>query len=170
MFSHLLKRVIPFTLTFILGATIGGFFKMFRTGETRSVGVFTSYRAYEYNYGMGRGCDHHRNLVAESKPLVILFKPDARWPRGLLRSEEGVSPVRVRVTFGADGKVQQVEPGSSCVIAAQQDWSATSKEPGKTAVWAAVERAARQIQFEPETINSIPVSVTKDVEIRFIGD
>src|SRR5947208_16733012 len=124
MFSHLLKRVIPFTLTFILGATLGGFFKLFRSGETRSVGMFTNYRAYEYNYGMGHGCDHRRTLIAESKPLVILFKPDARWPRDLLRSEEGVSPVRVRVTFGADGKVQQVEPGNNCVIAAQQDWSA----------------------------------------------
>ena len=34
-------------------------------------------------------------------------------------------------------------------------------------MWAAVERAARQIQFEPETINGMPVSVTKEIEIHF---
>jgi hypothetical protein len=37
-------------------------------------------------------------------------------------------------------------------------------------LWEVVEKAARQIQFEPETINSIPVTVTKDVEIHFIRD
>jgi hypothetical protein len=29
-------------------------------------------------------------------------------------------------------------------------------------------RAARQIQFEPETVNSVPVTVTREVEIRFM--
>src|SRR2546423_8789149 len=161
MFSHLLKRVIPFTLTFILGATLGGFFKLFRSGETRSVGVFTSRRAYEYNYGMGHGCDHKRNLVAESKPLVILFKPDARWPRGLEAEKSAFDPVRVAVTFGADGKVIAATPEGSCFSD-----SAVSRVKS---IRDAAERAALMIQFEPETINGIPVSVTKDVEIHFIG-
>jgi hypothetical protein len=34
----------------------------------------------------------------------------------------------------------------------------------------AAEKAAQQIQFEPEMINSVPVSVTKEVEIHFITD
>src|SRR2546421_573149 len=170
MFSHLLKRVIPFTLTFILGATIGGFSKLFRSGETRSVGVLTSYRAYEYNYGMGHGCDHRRNLVAESKPLVILFKPDALVPRGV-KLEQWQRNTLVSVTFGADGKVQKVEPAGGGEFAGLPGgWLAEEQLGNVTPVWNAVERAAQQIQFKPETINGIPVSVTKDIEIRFIDN
>lgn len=154
MFSCLLKRAIPFTLTFILGATIGGFFKMFRSNESKSVGMFMPYRTYEYNYG--RGCDHRRKLLAESKSVIILFKPDAKWPRGLpaTTGNDESAPALVRVNFGADGKVHEVK-----VVGEMRD-----------AVRDAIENAARRIQFEPETINSIPVSITKDVEIRFMSN
>jgi hypothetical protein len=159
MFSSLLKRAIPFTLTFIIGAGVGGFFKLFRSGETRSVGVFTSRRAYEYGYGYGHGCDHRRSLVAESKPLVILFKPDARWPRELReKTQGGEGLVLASVTFGADGKVQDVNP------------SGPVPNEIVPSIWRAAERAARQIQFEPETVNGVPVTVTKEVIIHFMAE
>jgi len=172
MLTCLLKRVLPFTLTFVVGATLGWLFNFHGTGgRLFEATARLERREAPFAYGYGHSCRmYRRELVAETKPLLIFFKPDARWPRGLTQSEEGVSPVRVIVTFGADGKVQQVEPGDNCLITARQDWGFTSKDVKETSVWAAVERAARQIQFEPETINGIPVSVTKDIEIHFMAD
>ena len=157
MVSCFLKRAIPFALTFVVGATLGGFFKLFSSGTETRRGVLTSrYRTFEYNYG--HGCPQRRNLVAESKPLDIHFKPDARWPlearwpRGVSVAKEGIG-VRVRVTFGADGRVQQVEQHNALPRTAQES----------------VEQAARQIIFIPEIMNGEFISVTKDIEIRFIA-
>ena len=178
MFSLLLKKALPFTLTLVVGFALGGLFRpsppaatiwTWADNVTPALG-----REGPFGHPHGRGHDHcrmrPRNLVAVTKPLVILFKPDARWPRGAQLSEEGARTARVLVTFGADGKVQQVEPGNNCLIAAGQDLTVTSKDSNRKAVWDAVERAARQIQFEPELINSLPVSVTKEIEIRFMLD
>jgi hypothetical protein len=159
MYTCLLKRILPFTLTFILGATLGGFVKLFGRGEP---GMKRSF-VFSREYSSGHGCDYRRRkLLAESKPLVILFKPDARWPRGLETGKEGVRPMWVSVTFGADGKVHEVETDMDSPLA--------SSGIEGDAVRSAIERAARQIQFVPETINGIPVSVTKEVEIRFLSD
>ena len=153
MFSCLLKRVLPFTLTFMLGATLGWLFNSQGTGER--FGELTARlerREAPFGYGYGHSCRMRaRILVAETKPLVILFKPDARWPRV---SEGYNNSVWVRVTFGADGKVQDVKQLQTLMPDAMQQ---------------AVERAARQIQFEPETVNGMPISVTKDVEIHFMN-
>jgi hypothetical protein len=173
MLTYLLKSALPFTLTFILGAALGGFlFNPFGARTRMSRAVRTELRSY--SYGEGRGCKHRRfrqrELVAESKPLVILFKPDARWPRGLNSDNESAL---VSVTFGADGKVQQVGLPGELTSTGVKDRLAVHRSIRITdliPVWEAVEKAARQIQFEPETINGLPVSVTKDVEIRFMRD
>jgi hypothetical protein len=169
MFSCLLKRVLPFALTLTVGATLGWLFNF--QGAGRQFTVLEQQHTPLGGYGYGRSCRmYRRNLVAETKPLVILFKPDARLPRRPVPSEEDISSVHVLVTFGADGKVQQVEPYNDTLVRVRQDLGFTSKDFKETPVWVAVERAARQIQFEPETINGIPVSVTKDVEIHFMAD
>jgi hypothetical protein len=163
MYSLLLKKAIPFALTFVIGSFVGGLFKSFVPGAQR----VERPRAYYY-YGPGEsrsGCKHSRGryLVAESKPLTILFKPDARWPRGA-DVGKGLSTEWVRVTFGADGNVQQVEPSFN-------PW--LSKEPtgaAYAAIWASVEHAAREIRFTPESVNGLPVTVTREVEIRFTDE
>lgn len=157
MLTCLLKRVLPFTLTFIIGATVGGLFHLFGSGETKAV-RFTQHLPYLE----GRGCRaYRRDLVAETKPLLITFKPDAMWPvNNSLRRGTDVR-VLALVTFGADGKVQGVESGrllSACGKSIVDDVSGQ--------YWEAVKRAAMQIQFEPETVNGMPVTVTRDVEIR----
>ena len=162
MFSLLLKKALPFTLTFVVGTALGGLSWLFGApGERGGRALVTG--AYDF----GGGCDGARRrhrLVAESKPLVILFKPDARWPRNVEPGKEGARPAVVRVTFGADGKVQDVRPLTSRFDVGDDDLV------GVKAVWESVEHAARLIRFSPETINSVPVSVTRDVEIRFYGD
>lgn len=166
MLTCFLKRILPFTLTLIIGAALGGyFFNPFGARRETRRGVLRT-EVYNFSYGEGHACKHgrfkQRELVAESKPLVILFKPDARWPRGLEMGEEDISSTLARVTFGADGKIQQVEPVGN--------WYAHGRDGQVKSLWDAVERAARQIQFTPQTINGLPVSVTKEVEIRFMAD
>ena len=162
MYLFLLKKALPFTLTFVVGTALGGLTWLFG-GSEKKAGTVVVTRTYDY----GSRCRMRYKLVAESKPLVILFKPDARWPYsrdGKLdsRSAGMVSPVQVSVTFGADGKVSKVEPVGGWVRG-----ECRGTMPG---IWDAIEKTARQIQFEPETVNSVPVTVTRDVEIRFISE
>jgi len=158
MYSCLLKKLVPFALTFVVGATIGGFFKSRVTTWTST--ERTTLMLDHGGYGYGHSCrTYRRDLVAETKPLLIHFKPDARVP---VVPFEGYISAWVRVTFGADGKVQGVEPiGSSFV---------NFKPRNLPNVIRSVDTAARQIQFEPETVNGMPVSVTKEVEIYFMAD
>src|SRR5215212_5047477 len=106
MYSLLLRKALPFALTFILGSLVGGLFKAAGFGG-QSAG---NARAFRYSYGGRHSCRmrfQRRDLVAESKPLTILFKPDARRPDELRGTDkEGIRSLSVNVTFGADGKVQ----------------------------------------------------------------
>jgi hypothetical protein len=161
MYSCLLKKLVPFALTFVVGAAIGGLFNSFGWRSTPAfggLGVGPSYR-FERRYSCRM---HARDLVAETKPLVILFKPDAHWPSGLEAPKSDMEPVLVNVTFGADGKVSYVKASGGCF----SESAVARLKPVRDAV----ERAAFQIQFEPEMVNSVPVSVTKEVEIHFIDD
>lgn len=153
MCSLLLRKALPFALTFILGSLVGGLFKSVGFGGLSAGNA----RAFRYSYGGRHSCRMRfqpRNLVAETKPLAINSKPDAHLP--------GVFGElwRVHVTFGADGKVQAVEP-----FAGWEHDTYTATVPEK---WEAVQSAARQIQFTPETVDGIPVTVTREVEIRLM--
>jgi hypothetical protein len=157
----LLKRVLPFTLTFIVGAAVGGFFQLFGARDAGWRG-----RRFAHGYEGRRGCGKkfRRNYFApQTKPLLILFKPDARWPLGRDAWDKGTYPtsVRVRVTFGADGHVKDAVPA---------DWDYSSRGPYAANVWEAASRAARDIGFTPETIDGVPVSTTREVVIRFMAD
>src|SRR5436309_11558545 len=133
MYSCLLKKLLPFALTFIVGATIGGLFKSRVT--TRTLTERNVLMLDHGGYGYGHSCRmYRRDLVAETKPLVILFKPDARWPRGLEARKNDLNPTLVRVTFGADSKVHEIKPGG--------DWPVEITHLTDPAVWDAVERAA----------------------------
>jgi hypothetical protein len=162
MYSLLLRKALPFALTFILGSIIGGLFKSVVDFSGPSAGRA---RAFYYGYGEGHSCRmrfQRRNLVAESKPLNILSKPDATMSMGAdsLRRGTGVG-VMALVTFGADGKVKGVK--SACFLSACGKY-AEGEVYGD--ILEAVSNAASQIQFEPETVNSVPVTVTREVEIR----
>jgi hypothetical protein len=150
MYSLLLRKALPFALTFILGSLVGGLFKAVGVGG-RGAG---HPRAFYYGYGEGHGHScrmraRQRYLVAESKPLKITFQPDAF---NQTTFQEPFTFVPLSVKFGADGTIQGVEQLQPSL----PDWMA--KEAAK---------AARQIQFEPETVNGVPVTVTSRVEIRF---
>lgn len=159
MYLFLLKKALPFTLTFIFGAVLSGLSGLFG-GSEKKAESFLSTRTYDFK----RGCDsrmRRRHLVAESKPLNILNVPAARWPSGV-KGDATDGAVPVNVTFGADGTVQKVE---AAALYTRQDVMLPPQP-----MWDAVVKAAQQIQFTPETINGMPVSVTKEVEIPFTDD
>jgi hypothetical protein len=159
MYSFLLKKALPFTLTFIFGAALAALVGLFGASEKKSES-FVGTRTYDY----ANHCRMRRhNLVAESKPLNIINVPAARWPREVGKSmRERFGPVRLRVTFGADGKVQEVELPQELLVGSP-DWP-------RVRVWDASREAARGIRFEPETVNSVPITVTREVEINFDND
>jgi hypothetical protein len=148
----LLKRALPFALTFAVGAAVGGFFQLFGGGR----GWAGPRHNYRFENRRGCGKKFRRNYLApETKAPVILFKPDARAPRWF-HGNELPRPARVRVTFGEDGKVRDVVAGGQGSIG--RYWPELSE---------AAERAARQIQFIPATADGAPTTVTEEVEIRF---
>ena len=165
MYSLLLKKAIPFALTFVIGSFVGGLFKFIGYGGQKTEPA----RAYFDAYGEGhrRSCPMHargRYLVAETKPLLITFKPDARRPRELRwMKREDLPPVSVSITFGADGKVQVGHRPPELLVGGSENWP-------EVMLWDAAAEAARGIQFEPETRDGVPVAVTREIEIRFMPE
>jgi hypothetical protein len=163
MYSLLLKKVIPFALTFVIGSLVGGLFKFFVPGGQTTIRA----RSFYHGHGESRsGCDHERRryLVAESKPLQITFKPDARRPRELRwMKREDLPPVSVSITFRADGKVQVGHRPTELLVNSSENWP-------EVMLWDAAAEAARGIQFEPEMVNGLPVTVTREAEIRFMDE
>lgn len=157
MYPFLLKKALPFTLTFVFGALLGGLAGLFGAPGKKAESVVGT-RTNEF----GRHCRMRRhNLVAESKPLAILNVPDAVWPRGI-KGDRPTGVVPVNVTFGADGTVQKV--------GAADIYTRHDVELPPRPLWDAVVKAAQQIEFTPETINSVPVSVEREVKIRFSSE
>ena len=157
MYLFLLKKALPFTLTFIFGAALSGLMGLFGGSDKKAESVVGT-RTYEF----GSRCRMRRQrLVAESKPLAILYKPNAAWPRGI-KAEAPFGFVPVNVTFGADGTVQKVE--------ASTRYTRNDIELPRQPLWDAAVKAAKQIRFTPETINSVPVSVEREVEIYFTSE
>jgi hypothetical protein len=147
MYSFLLKKALPFTLTFVIGAALGGLLGPFGHSEKKAES-FPGTRTYDYG---GRCRMRSRRLVAESKPLNIIDVPAAWWSWG--KGAGHPSPVRMLVTFGADGTVRGVE---------QLDHLELPKEITESA-----KSAARRIRFEPEKVDGLTVTVEKEVEINF---
>ena len=151
MYWFLLKKALPFTLTFVFGAALSGLLGLFGASEKRAEYAFST-RTYEF----GSRCRMRRhNLVAESKPLEIIFKPYVAY---YSHGPEG--RVWVNVTFGADGRVKEVTPLRR-LVSGRGESLVEVKE-----TWEAVESSARRIEFKPEMVNGVPVTVTREVEME----
>src|SRR2546421_10702773 len=104
MFSCFLKRVLPFALTFAVGATLGWLFNFHAPG-VRFGELTARLERHEAPLGYGHSCRmYRRDLVAETKPLVVLEQPPAVYTTEARR--HGFSgAVRLGVTVGLDGAV-----------------------------------------------------------------
>ena len=141
MSTCLLKRLLPFMLTLVIGLGLGSFFQSGNwSGESnRRPHRFTRDNAYiltndrAISYG-----------VSDSTPLTILFEPSTRMTAAARRNQTyGV--VQLLVEYGADGRARVLS-------------RVTSLPDGLTEE---AERVAEATQFRPETRNGEPVSVTR---------
>lgn len=151
MMNCFLRRILPFTLTLLIGAALGNAMKLFSTpwaSETTSRSMNTR------TYGRGCGKSKRRPLLVNQKTgLISISEPQPRytkeaWRRGIT----GV--VRLSVTFGADGTIKGVVPIERLPYGLTEE----------------AERAAWQIQFNPATAYGEAISVTEVREYSFSRD
>jgi TonB family protein len=146
-----LKRVLPFTLTLLVGLAIGGLFNLWKTETTETRG---EYRLQTSFGAEGRGCRSRRfgnNYSFNSySPATILSESEASYTTEARRNQtEG--QVILRVTLGADGNVGDIE-------------TITSLPDGLTEQ---ARIAARQIKFIPAVRNGYKVDETKTITYTF---
>src|SRR5919107_73798 len=97
-----LKRILPFTLTFIIGAGLGGFAGLFKSRVTTQRGDFVFYGS-----GGGHGHGHKYRGCDTSTPVVHTYEPNTHYTREAWEKKI-TGTVRLRVTFGADGEIKAV--------------------------------------------------------------
>ncbi len=137
-----LKRILPFTLTFIIGAGLGGFAGLFKSR--------TTHRAEFVLRGSGADHGHRYRGCKKSTPVVYTYEPNTRYTREAW--DKGITgTVRLRVTFGADGEIKGVEPVLRLPHGLTEE----------------AEKVAWRAKFIPATERGRPVTVTKEVDYVF---
>jgi hypothetical protein len=133
----MLKTVLPFSITFIIGSLLGGWMNPLD---------------FHLHGSMTREACHRR--VNHSKTWVVIHSLGENTSRRIniyRNGTAGYDPdcalVKVHVLLGADGEVARVYPAETYVDGATDD--AIS--------------AAEQIRFTPATRDGVPVSVWLDV-------
>lgn len=151
------KRIVSFALAAMLGVFITGFFRDF-TDNDKAAAVVIPIRVIKEmptsngeGSGGGSGSDRRVDIYrAGINPLQIISKPSPAYTSAARQSAiTGV--VRLRVTFLDSGQIGSVLPVSVLPYGLTEQ---------------AIE-AAKQIKFEPATIDGKPITVTKLVEYNF---
>ncbi len=144
-----LKKILPFTLTLALGSLFGGAFELF--GARSDAGAKWRGRAdARRSYSGCRSGRGRRAVHAQSTPVVYTYEPNTHYTEEAMR--RGVTGVvRLRVTFGASGRIERVEPVLRLPHGLTEE----------------AERVAWQTRFTPATDNGVPVTVAKEVDYVF---
>ena len=148
-----LKRVLPFTLTLILGTALGGFFNLFssspqpktQTAELRAVG--------DYGRG-GGGCRYRYRSYTESNTSARILSQAQPLYTPLARRNQTEGDVILRVTLKSDWSIGDVE-----VIKSLPDGLT------EQAI-----KAARMMKFEPATRNGSPIDEIRTITYSFTLD
>ena len=150
------KTFFPFLVTFILGVVAVIPFQALKT-EKKFVEVKNELVSSHRNEtGSSGACPSHSKFKSDSdlnsnlKPLQIIAKPRANYTDAA-RTNQTEGTVTLRVTFLPNGKV-----GDVGIVKYLPD--------GLTE--GSVE-AAKNIKFEPATLNGKPIAVTKQVQYSF---
>lgn len=140
MSTCLLKRILPFMLTLVIGLGLGS---LFHSGNWRGQSRKNSCK-YTSRYVLTTDTPTMSYQASASTPLAILFEPSTRMTAAARRNQTyGV--VQLLVEYGADGKARVLS-------------RVTSLPDGLTEE---AERVAELTQFRPETRDGEPVSVTR---------
>lgn len=154
---NVVKRVLPFLVTLVVGVFLGSLFSSVATRYELS-----AVRSYSYSNGSGYRygrCPQHNysresylneERTSETSSLDILFKPSATYTDAARRNEfEGT--VRLLVEFRKDGKIGEIQ------VLQGQPYGLTDE---------AIE-AAQNIRFNPARKNGEAVTTNQTVEYRF---
>lgn len=145
----LLKRVLPFTLTLIVGSAVGGFFNLFGAKPQATAPAPSFYR-FESSYARGGGCRYRSRTYADDRSARIISQAQPAYTEAARRNRtEG--DVSLRITLSADGTVGDVE-------------TITSLPDGLTEQ---AEKAARSIKFVPAMRNGSPVDEARTITYSF---
>ena len=151
MYTDVLKRVLPFTLTLIVGIAFGSFVNLFSQNTPH---VAPAGRYEPRTYRAKRKCGTSFRTLTTQTPVEILYEPNTRLTPQAIRNETyGV--VTLKVEFGADGKVGKVETVSTLPDGLTEQ----------------AVQAARQTRFNPATSNGEAITVTQEKTYYFsLGD
>lgn len=146
MLSCFLKRMLPFTLTLIIGAALGNFINLFGSFASKKAQVFTMRRATVTcpSDDLMRGPNIERAVIT-FQPMP-LYTEEAR-----LNRYTGVA--KLRVVLDADGTVSSVVPFNALPYG-------LTEEAIKT---------AKSIKFIPATLDGVPVSAEVYIEQDFVS-
>lgn len=145
-----LKRVLPFTLTLLVGSGIGGFFNLFSSSPQPAASDANAYRL-ESVYETRGGCrNRKRSFTTSTRGAEIVYRPEPYYTEAARRNQTEGS-VTLRVTLGADGTVTDVE-------------TITGLPDGLTEQ---ARRAAKQIRFNPATRDGSPIDEVRTITYSF---
>ena len=141
--SYVLKKILPFTLTLIIGVLLGSAFGVFTSRTTHRARHFRGHGfAFEHGHRHG-GC-------RKSSPVVYTYEPNTRYTKEAWEKKV-TGTVRLRVTFGADGEIKGVVPVLGLPHGLTEE----------------AEKVAWRAKFIPATENGEPVTVTKEMDYVF---
>ncbi|HEX8473204.1 MAG TPA: energy transducer TonB [Pyrinomonadaceae bacterium] len=181
MQSHLLKRILPFALMFLVGAALGSLPAFFGARYAKKQHVVEFQRAHRDTDVVvrKRGCRAYRrnfNTQAHGWTRIlstenasdgrftnrkytnrqgwtsasILYRPNPQYTEAARQAGTG-GVVRLHVTFGADGKVSDIQTISELPDGLTEE---------------AID-AAERIRFMPSTLNGQPVSTQGTIDFLF---
>ena len=145
---YLVKRVLPFMLTFAVGIAFAGLFSF--SSEFPVVEVPTYGTASSKTSCFAKKTDEVHASARDLTKLQILSKPRPGYT-ALARENNTEGTVVLRVTFLPSGKIGSIEPVKSLPDGLTEQ---------------AIE-AARRIRFEAPTVDGQPMTVVKSIEYTF---
>jgi TonB family protein len=157
MFDHLTKRIVPLLLTFTVSVLLTTQLQSFlHRGSPPVVREGDQLRRSQTGYGSatGESAETPKSPTSvqrgPSSPYMITFQPKARYTDDA-RTNNVQGAVRLKITLLASGRVGSIIPVTELPYGLTEQAIA----------------AARQIRFEPKTVNGVPVSVVITREYTF---
>ncbi len=150
MLTCLLKRVLPFLLTLMVGVMLGGLIGQVQPRPNVGNNVWVG---RGHKCGAGRYSAYRYQNWGNTTPLEITFKPQPLYTEEARR--DGITGVvKLRMVLGKDGTVSDIE-------------TVRGLPDGLTDEAIS---AARGITFIPARVGGEPVDTTQVVEFRFDGN